>query len=166
MSRNDTIGTNRALLGFMRARLLTALLSLMLAVVIAACGDKTTPTNPSPTQLDVTGRWAGDLTVQGIAGRMTWTLTQVNGGVTGPVLVSLPSGTVLLNGFLTGTLTGPSLAYTISVGPGGIPNQPTCGGQLGGSMNVTVTNMAGSIMVMSSSCTIQFSSNNLALTKQ
>jgi len=150
----------------MRAQLLAALLSFAVAVAGVGCGDKSTPTTPAPTQLDVSGRWAGDLTVQGVSGRMTWTLTQTNTSVTGPVLVSLPSGTVLLNGFLTGTLTGTSLSYTIAVGPGGIPNQPTCGGQIGGTMAAAMSTMNGSIGVMSSSCTIQFSSNNLTLTKQ
>src|SRR5438034_8510316 len=120
----------------MRARLSAGFLNVALVIAVA-CGDKSTPTTPAPTQLDVSGRWAADITVQGITGRMTWTLTQTGDGVTGPVLVSLPSGFVLLNGFLTGTMTGPSMAYTIAVGPGGIPSQPTCSGQLGGTTTVT-----------------------------
>lgn len=154
------------MLGMMRLKLMAALLCV---AALAGCSDKSTPTNASPTQLDVTGRWAGDLTFMDTSGRMTWTLTQNAGAVTGPVLLGLPSGTVLLNGFLTGTLTGTSLAYTISVGPGGIPNQPSCAGQLAGTMTVAVgatSTMTGPIGVSSSSCPIQFSSNNFTLTKQ
>ena len=152
----------------MRARFLAGLLIAAL-VTLVACGDKSTPTNPAPTQLDVSGRWATDISVQGITGRMTWTLTQTGGGVTGPVLVSLPSGFVLLNGFLTGTLTGPSMAYTIAVGPGGIPSQPTCSGQLGGTMIVTaavVSTMSGPMSVISSNCPLQLPVNAITLTKQ
>ena len=152
----------------MRARF-SAGLSILALLVAVACGDKSTPTTPAPTQLDVSGRWATDIAVQGITGRMTWTLTQSGAGVTGPVLVSLTSGIVLLNGFLTGTMTGTSMAYTIAVGPGGIPSQPTCSGQLGGTMTVTsgvVSTMTGPMSVMSSNCSIQLPVNAITLTKQ
>src|SRR5262245_24690951 len=85
------------------------------AIGVSACNNEA-PSTPTPTpQLDVSGRWAGDMSFMGVTGRMTWTLTQSATAVTGPVLVAVPSGTVLLNGFLTGTLTGSSLTYTISV---------------------------------------------------
>jgi hypothetical protein len=135
---------------------------------LASCND--TPMTPSElTRLTVTGRWIGDLTVQDVTGRMTWTLTQTGQSVTGPVLISLPSGTVLLNGTLTGTLDGLSLPYTIAVAPNGIPNQPTCMGQLGGTMTVTtasVPTMTGPLAIMSTNCTILFTTNNFTLTKQ
>jgi len=152
----------------MGSRLTAALLSVALGLGIWACGEKSTPTSPAPTQIDVTGRWVTDISVQGITGRMTWTLTQMGGGVTGPVLVSLPNGFVMLNGFFTGTLTGSSLAYTIAVGPGGIPSQPACSGQLGGTMTVTigtVATMTGPMSVVASNCPIQLPSTAITLTK-
>jgi hypothetical protein len=148
----------------MRFRFVAVLLSL---VLLACCGDEL-PTNPGPTQIDVTGRWSGDLTALGAAASMSWTLMQSGTAVTGPVTVALPSGIVLLNGFLTGTLSGTSLTHTISVGMGGIPNQPTCAGQLSGTMNVAVgapSRMSGPLSVTSTTCTIQFS-NTVTLTKQ
>jgi len=159
------------MMGFMGSRWTRALLSVLVigSIFMGACGDKSTPTTPAPTQIDVSGRWAADITLQGITARMTWMLTQTGGGVTGPVLVSLSSGTVLLNGFLTGTITGSSLAYTIAVGPGGIPNQPTCSGQLGGTMTITigaVSTMAGPMSVLASNCSIQLPSSSITLTKQ
>ena len=99
---------------------------------------------------------------------MTWTLTQTGASATGPVLVGLTSGTVLFNGFLTGTLSGSSLAYTITVSPGGVPNQPACTGQLGGAMTVTMGNaskMAGPMSVIGSNCAIQMPGNSFTLTK-
>ena len=159
---------NRIMTGLMRERL-PAGFSILALVVAVACGDKSTPTTPAPTQLDVSGRWATDITVQGVTGRMTWTLAQTGGGVTGPVLVSVSSGFVLLNGFLTGTVTGTSMAYTIAVGPGGIPSQPTCSGQLGGTMTVTsgvVSTMTGPMSVIASNCPIQLPVNAITLTKQ
>jgi hypothetical protein len=83
--------------------------------------------------------------------------------------VGLANGIVLLNGSLTGTLTGSSMAYTIAVAQGGIPTQPTCTGQLGGTMTVTsgtVSTMIGPMTLISSNCTLQLPSANLTLTKQ
>jgi hypothetical protein len=143
--------------------------ALLDTLLFAACDNNKTPTTPAPTQIDVTGRWAGDLSFQGVTARTTWTLTQSGNAVTGPVILALPSGTVLLNGSLTGTMTGPSLAYTIAVAPGGIPLQPSCTGQLGGTMTVTqltTSTMSGTIGVTTSTCPIQFSSSTLVLTKQ
>jgi hypothetical protein len=146
-----------------------ALAVALFAVLLAAgCSEKsaapTTPTQPST----LTGTWIGDVVVAGTATRMTWTLTQSGTAVTGPVLLGLPSGTVLLNGFLTGTLSGSTLTYVISVGPGGIPTQPTCAGQVGGTMNATfsaTSTLSGTSAVTGSNCTPPFPGGTLTLTR-
>ena len=148
-----------------------SILAVLCLVLLSACNDDkpASPSpNPTPSQINLSGRWTGDVTTQGVTGRMTWTLTQSGTAVTGPVTVGLTSGTVLLNGFLQGTVSGSSLSYTITVGPGNVPNQPSCTGQVGGSMSVaaSVQSMTGNIGVTSSTCVIQFSSNNVTLTKQ
>jgi len=140
---------------------------VLLAFIAAACGDKT-PSAPSPAPLNVTGTWTGDVSLQGMPARMTWTLTQTNNVVSGPVLVLLPSGVVLMNGTLAGTLTGPVLAYTIIISPDGLPSQPTCTGQLAGTVTATISAismLAGSYSVTSSTCTTPFSSGTFTLTK-
>lgn len=99
---------------------------------------------------------------------MTWTLTQTTGGVTGPVLVSMPNGFVLLNGVLSGTLTGSSLAYTITVAPGAVPNQPSCSGRLAGTMTLivgVVSMMTGPISLTSSTCSLQLPATPITLSK-
>jgi hypothetical protein len=169
-SDTDSTGTNRATPVFMRSKATAPLFAtlLVLSIVMSACEDKS-PTTPGPTQIEVTGRWAADITVQTIPTRMTWTLMQSGSAVTGPVLVGLANGSVLLNGLLTGTLTGSSLAYTITVGPGGIPSQPTCTGQLGGTMAVTfgvTSSMVGPMSLVSSNCALQLPSTNITLIKQ
>ena len=94
---------------------------------------------------------------------------QTGTAVTGPVLVRLPNGIVLLNGFLTGTLTGSTLTYSIAVGPGGIPTQPACVGQLGGTMTATAgapSTLVGGYAVTSATCTPPFgASGNISLTR-
>ena len=140
----------------------------MSALTSAACTQNATVA-PTPAPLSLTGTWSGDLALSSTTARMTWTLTQTNSTVTGPVLVALPSGTVLLNGTLSGTLSGTTLPYTIAVGPSGIPTVPTCTGQLTGTVNATVgttSTLTGSYEVASSTCTTGFSSGSFTLTKQ
>jgi hypothetical protein len=144
---------------------------LVLAVIVGsfvsaavACDDDP-PAAPSQPQLNLTGTWTGDVVVQGATARMIWTLTHTGNTVSGPVVVTLPSGLVLLNGALSGTLSGSQLMYTITVPSGGIPSQPGCTGQLGGSGSATNTTLTGSYNVVTSTCTTPFSSGTFTLTK-
>ena len=147
---------------------------IIVAVLLAAavsCSDKspsTTMPSPTPTITNVAGTWTGSITASGQTARMTWTLSQSNTSVTGPVLITLPTGTVLLNGFLNGTITGNSLAYTVSVGPGGIPSQPTCVGQMSGTMTATIgttSTMTGPMTVSSSTCVVPITNATMTLTR-
>lgn len=157
-------------------RTVPAVLLLACTVALApACDTEkkttTTPGTPTPPSQGntVSGVWAANVNAANTSGRMTWTLSQTNSAVTGPVLLSLSSGIVLMNGFLTGTLNGTTLTYTISVGPGGIPLQPTCTGQFGGTMTVnfgTVSTMTGTPAVTSSTCPVPIPVGSITLTKQ
>jgi hypothetical protein len=142
---------------------------LISAALLGGCTSTRSPSVPAPSAIDVTGNWKGNFSLQGTSSEMAWTLTQTGAAVTGPVLVRLPNGIVLLNGVLTGTLTGSTLPYTISVGPGGIPTQPACVGQLGGTMTATMgvtSTLTGSYTVLSATCTPPFgASGDLALTR-
>src|SRR5579872_3214894 len=133
---------------------------------LPACGNDNSMMSMPTSSATLTGTWSGPLDVQGAGGVMTWTLAQNNSSVTGPVLVGLPNGIVLLNGVLTGTLNGSTLTYTIAVNPGGIPTQPSCTGQLGGSTTVVAaSSMSGNYTVLNSSCTTSFTQGNFTLTK-
>ncbi len=144
---------------------------VLIAVALLGAGCSSSQSGPSPAQsLDLTGTWRGDFAVQDVTAQMIWTLTQTGTAVTGPVLVKLPNGVVLLNGSLTGTLTGSSLAYTISVGPQGIQSQPACVGQLGGTMTATTAGttsmLTGNYAVSSATCPPPFGSRgSIALTR-
>ena len=95
---------------------------VLTAVVGAGCSSIQSSATPPSQTIDLTGTWRGNFAVQAVTSEMVWTLTQSGTSVSGPVLVRLPNGVVLLNGFLTGTLSGSSLAYTISVGQQGNPD--------------------------------------------
>jgi hypothetical protein len=155
----------------MRAYAIAAI--VFCCVAAAACSDNPTPSAPTPT-FTVDGTWQTDVVVSGQTARMTWALTQSGTSVSGPVTVALPNGIVLMNGSLAGTVSGATataatLAYTISVNAGGIPTQPSCSGQFGGTMNASAgvpSKMTGDFSVKSTTCTPPFSAGTITLTKQ
>ena len=116
------------------------------------------------------GTWSGNLLIQGTSTRMTWTLTHnTTTQVSGPALVLLPSGTVLLNGAPSGTLNGTTLDYTIDVAPGGIPALPSCIGQFGGAATVVgapASALDGRFNVISSVCVPPVTAGTFTLTRQ
>src|SRR5436190_19979230 len=134
-----------------------------------ACGADKTPNAPDAGGLNLTGAWVGPIVVDNTETRMSWNLTQVNQVVNGPVTVVLSNGIVLMNGFLTSTLSGMTLTYTISVGTGGVPSRPACAGQLAGTMTITVgptPTLSGPMGVSSSNCTPPFDTSTITLPRQ
>lgn len=139
-----------------------------LAVVGTACGGDSAPMSPSTTPT-LAGRWSGDLLLGTTRTRMTWTLTQDTTQVSGPALVLLPSGTVLLNGLLSGTLNGTTLDYTLTVAPGGIPALPSCAGQFGGTVTVAgvpASALDGRFSLISSACAPPVTGGTFTLTRE
>jgi hypothetical protein len=156
----------------MRLQTIVRLFSFLALAAMVACGEKsstaTTPIAPTPTAFTVTGVWAADVSFQGVAARLTLTLEQKDTAVSGPARLTLPTGIVLLNGVLQGTITGSLLTYSIAVAPGSIPNQPACTGTLAGTMtvnNAATPTMAGPLGVGTSTCTIPFQTTNVTFTR-
>jgi hypothetical protein len=144
------------------------LFGVLIALACSGCSSQSSDTGPSATN-DVTGTWRGQFVLAGASQPMTWTLVQAGTSVSGPVFVAQSNGIVLMNGTLAGTLTGTSLAYTISVAQGNIPSQPACAGQLTGTMTVqfaATSTMSGTYAVASSTCAVPFgTTGNLNLTR-
>ena len=141
----------------------------MLAVILLVCAacDQEPPATPSDPQVNVSGTWRGTINVSNTPAVMTWTLTDAAGSISGPVLIGLPTGTVLLNGALAGTLTGTTLAYTISVPSGGVLSQPRCSGQIAGTTTLTGTStMNGAYSVAASTCPTGLSTGTFSLARQ
>ena len=144
----------------MRAALLATTL-----VFSAACDQE--PTTPSNPQVDMTGTWRGTISVNNTPAMMTWTLTDTAGSISGPVLIGLPTGSVLLNGVVAVTLTGTALAYTVSVPAGGVLSQPGCSGQIAGTATLTSsTAMNGAYAVAASTCPTGLTNGTFSLVKQ
>jgi hypothetical protein len=135
------------------------------ALVAAACGDEM-PTEPTNPPASLTGTWRGNITVNNVSALMTWTLTQTGTSVTGPVVIALPTGVVLMNGTVSGTLTGTNLGFTVTVPPGGIVSQPGCSGQIAGANTVmSSTTMAGAYSIVNSTCTTGLTNGTFTLTR-
>jgi hypothetical protein len=157
-------GTSPASPHYMRSTLYACFLVALL--FSAACGEDDPPTAPTNPPLNLTGTWRGTINVSGVTTNMTWTLTQTGTGVAGPVVIALPTGAVIMNGALTGTLSGSTLSYTIGVAPGGLPTQPACSGQIAGVTTVTGSSaMNGTYSVASSTCTTGLTNGTFALTR-
>jgi hypothetical protein len=138
---------------------------IAVALISTACGDEM-PTEPTNPATNLTGTWRGNITVSSVSALMTWTLTQTGTSVTGPVVIALPTGVVLMNGTMAGTLSGTSLAFTVTVPPGGIVSQPGCSGQIAGTSTVaSSTTMNGTYSVANSTCTTGLTSGTFVLTR-
>jgi hypothetical protein len=141
---------------------------VMAAAAAAGCG-RSGGTAPSTTQTtDVSGTWSGNITALGAPAILRWTLTQNGASVSGPVLVLLPTGTVLLNGTLTGTVSGQTLAYSITVVAGGIPSLPQCAGQMDGSVSAATaapSPLTGTLNVVGTSCPSPLANTPISMVK-
>jgi hypothetical protein len=136
------------------------------ALISIACGDEL-PTEPTNPTTNLTGTWRGNITVSNVSAVMTWTLTQTGSSVTGPVLISLPTGVVLMNGTVSGTVSGNAFPFTLTVPPGGIFTQPGCSGQITGTNTlIAATTLSGTYTVASSTCATGLTSGTFTLTRQ
>lgn len=142
---------------------------VLLGMLVAAAGCTSgSPVSPSPPPLNLSGTWSGAMFVDLARARMTWTLTQNDTTVTGPVLVLLMNGTVLLNGTLSGTLIDSTLDYRIAVAPDGIPTQPACSGELVGTATPTATGastLGVAFNLLSTNCAPPVPNGSFTLTK-
>jgi hypothetical protein len=137
---------------------------LLAAILSTACGDEL-PTEPTNPPSSFAGTWRGNITVTGVTAVMTWTLSQTGTSVSGPVVIALPTGAVLLNGTIGGTVSGSSLTYTITVPPGGVVTQPGCSGQISGASALSSTTTMTGTYSVNSACTTGLSSGSFTLTR-
>jgi hypothetical protein len=132
----------------------------MCAIVVAACGDNST----APSTTNIGGTWTGNLTTPAGTERVSWILTQSGSSVNGTVSVVDPTALPLFNGTLSGTLTGSTLTYAVTIPAGGVPAIPTCTGHVDGTMTVSGSSMSGSF-TGTSTCQVPISGGTLTLAK-
>jgi hypothetical protein len=141
----------------MPTRKIAGFLCVLCLLAASACNNDTPASPAAPEKIDLTGRWRGDIIFAGQGATMQWTLTQTDASVTGEVLLLEPSGIVLLNGRMNGTLTGTTMPTTITVPAGGVPNRPTCTGTIAVTMYYNpgaIPTINGLMNVTQSTCPI------------
>ena len=138
-----------------------------LAVCLAgfACkGGSSTPTGPSPA--NISGAWSGSASDSSGPGTMTWQLTQSGSSFSGTLTMRDTTTSVTGRGSVSGTLSGSSLQFSLSVPAGGFDNPyATCTATVSGSGSASPTAITATY-TGSSSCTGTIASGQLSLNRQ
>lgn len=125
----------RAAMIITRFRPRTLVPGLMAAmIVLAACGGQSSPTTPSDSTpstpasppaggstpaTGLTGSWSGTAADNSGAGSMEWALSETGGVVSGTVTLVDATAGVRGRGTVSGTLSGSTVTFTLSVPAGG-----------------------------------------------
>ena len=144
-----------------------AIAALVLTVAGGACskgGGSSTPTEPSPA--NVAGTWSGSASDSSGPGTMTWQLTQSGSSFSGSLTMTDTTTSVTGRGTVSGTLSGSSLQFSLSVPAGGFDNPyASCSATVSGSGTASASSITGSYSG-SSTCTGTISAGQLTLNKQ
>lgn len=151
----------------MRCRLMALIL---LAALAAACDDSSTPariTGPGSGTLQLAGTWTGSGADSTRQMSMTWRLTQSDGNVTGTFSATTPVGAPIYTaGAVSGTLSGATLTFTITVPGGAVEGNPDCTATFTGTADdVREDSMAGTYQG-SDSCGGTFTGGRFTLLRQ
>ncbi len=149
---------------------------LLVTASIAACSEGTpgtsTPTTPGASA-SVTGTWAGTARDNGGSGNMTWVLTQSGDSFAGTFTSTNadPANagvTVTGRGSITGSVSGNSFNFALTVPPGGYDGgYGTCTVSVSGSGTASANNLSGTYGGSGSSCPVStISSGEFSLNKQ
>jgi hypothetical protein len=136
--------------------------ALTACATLYACGGSS-PAAPAAT--NVAGVWIGDLATALGALRVNWTLAQSGVNVTGPIVVA-QSGFPVIRGALTGTISGSTLTYRINIPAGGVATNPSCTGQIDGTMTLSNAAQMTGRFTGTSTCDVPISGGDLTLQKQ
>ena len=97
---------------------------------------------------------------------MTWVLAQSGTSVSGTMTAATPSGTVQFRGNITGTLSGTTLSFTITVPAGGVSAFPGCTINIQGTASGVSSSTIAGTYSGTSTCTMPFSNGQFSLTRQ
>jgi hypothetical protein len=145
-------------------------LAVLALSAAAACGGGggSTPTEPS-SPANVNGTWSGSATDSSGPGTMTWQITQSGSSFSGSLTIVDSSTKVTGRGTVSGTVSGSSLQFSLSVPAGGFDAPYTsCSSTVSGSGSTSSTSITGTYSGSSTgSCsTGTIASGQLTLNKQ
>jgi hypothetical protein len=158
-------------------RLFVIVFALSLGVAAIACGGggsggTTTPTEPSPpaSNLNIAGTWTGSAydaagNFSG-PGAMTWQITQTGAAFSGTMTITDSGTNVTGRGTVSGTVSGSSLTFSMSVPSGGFDSPyAACTANVTGSGVAAASSINGNY-TGTSSCSGAISSGQITLNKQ
>ena len=145
------------------------LLALAVVSAVACRGGSSSSTQPSPTPAttaNVSGSWSGTASDSSGPGQMTWQLTQTDTSFTGTATVTDTTTGVSGTGSVSGTVTGSTVQFLITIPGGGFPSPyATCAANVSGSGQATSSTITGTY-VGTSSCVGTLGSGQFTLNKQ
>jgi hypothetical protein len=118
--------------------------------MVTACDDSAA----SPTPLNLTGTWSGQVgqPTSGSALEVTWTATQAGTAVAGPATLVTPLLHVRANGGISGTLTSSQLALAYLAPAGSVPGFPACAISGTGAATVSGNSITGTLALNFTAC--------------
>ena len=123
------------------------------------------PTPGTGTTADVAGSWSGPAIDSTGGGAMVWQLTQNGASFSGTITITDTSTGLTARGSVSGTISGSSIQFSISIPAGGIETQPSCTASGSGSGSVAGSTITG-VYSGSNSCTGSIGSGQITLNKQ
>jgi hypothetical protein len=144
------------------------LIALAFGLIATACskGSGDTPSTPTPPNTTVSGTWSGTATDSSGDGSMTWALSQSGTSFTGNLTMADRASGVTGRGSVTGTISGSSLQFSISVPSGGF-DEPSaaCSASVTGTAVASASSISGTYSG-SNSCSGGIASGQINLNKQ
>jgi hypothetical protein len=148
------------LLQGLRALVASALVSGM------ACSGSEMPTPPPPSTVNLAGAWAGSASDSSGPGQMSWKITQTDTSFSGTMTMTDTSTGVSGQGSVSGTVSGASLHFSITVPAGGFASPyVSCTADASGDGQLSSATITGTYSG-SNSCSGTIASGQLTLSKQ
>jgi hypothetical protein len=140
---------------------------IILAIAVSSCGGgSSSPSAPSTTPANVNGAWTGSASDSSGPGTMTWQITQSGTSFSGNLTMSDSATNVTGRGSVSGTVSGSTIQFSISVPAGGFDSPyASCSSSVSGSGTVASTSITGTYSG-SNTCTGTIGSGQLTLNKQ
>jgi hypothetical protein len=151
-----------------------AVAAVAFGLIAASCGGSSSsgpsptpaPTAPSVPAITLTGTYAGNAIDSSGPGTMTWRITQTGTAISGIADAGTPLDGNAFHGSVTGTLTGSSLTFTLTVPAGGVNGQPTCTVSITGTGTAASSSSITGTYSGTSTCAAAFTAGQFALSKQ
>ena len=142
-------------------------LALVWAVACGGSSGGTTQPSPTPSAtMNLSGSWSGSASDSSGPGQMAWQLAQTDASFSGTVKATDTSTGAVGTGSVSGTVTGSTVQFSITIPAGGFPSPyASCTSNVAGSGQATSSTITGTYNG-TSSCAGTIGSGQFTLNKQ